>query len=117
VCDGKLALGPSESRHSGSQLVGGGREGPEAVREAILGVVDGASPTVGRTRVVEILRGGRSKVVLKYGYDELPEYGALDDWANGELLAEVDALLDAGELVSTGGRYPKLRLERGAQRS
>ena len=117
ICDGKLALGPSESRHSGSQLVAGGREGPEAVRDAILGVVDGASPTVGRTRVVEILRGGRSKVVLKYGYDELPEYGALDDWANGELLAEVDALLDAGELVSTGGRYPKLRLERGAQRS
>ena len=33
-------------------------------------------PSVGRTRTVEILRGGRSKVVAKHGYDGLPAYGA-----------------------------------------
>ena len=35
-----------------------------------------AQPEVGRTRAVEILRGGRSKVVAKYSYDGLPHYGA-----------------------------------------
>ena len=40
--------------------------------EAIVRLVGAAEPSVGRTRAVEILRGGRSKVVRKYGYDELP---------------------------------------------
>jgi RecQ family ATP-dependent DNA helicase len=113
VCDAPLELGQGTARSSRRTA----ESGESSVRDAILGVVEGARPTVGRTRVVEILRGGRSKVVLKYGYDELPEYGALENWASGELLAEVDALLDAGELASTGGQFPKLRLERGAQRS
>ena len=40
---------------------------------AILEVVASAEPGVGRTRCVEILRGGRSKVIEKYSYDGLPE--------------------------------------------
>ena len=63
---------------------------------------------LGRTRCVEVLRGGRSKVVLKYGYDELPGYGEFGDWRADELLAEVDAMIAAGTLESTGGRLPKL---------
>jgi RecQ family ATP-dependent DNA helicase len=83
--------------------------------EAILAVVGGASPAVGRTRTVEILRGGRSKIVAKYGYDELPGYGSLHHWRADELLREVDALIDAGRLRSTGGKFPKLELaERAA---
>ena len=35
-------------------------------------VVTGAEPSVGRTRTVEILRGGRSQVVRKNAYDGLP---------------------------------------------
>ena len=68
-----------------------------------------AQPSVGRTRAVEILRGGRSKVVRKYDYDELPGYGEFDDWRADDLLREVDALIDGGMLRSTGGRFPKLR--------
>jgi ATP-dependent DNA helicase RecQ len=75
---------------------------------AILAVVAGALPGVGRTRCVEILRGGRSKVVEKYSYDGLPAYGAFRDLRAEEVLAAVDALLAAGRLRSTGGRYPKL---------
>jgi RecQ family ATP-dependent DNA helicase len=83
--------------------------------EAILTVVGEASPAVGRTRTVEILRGGRSKVVAKYGYDELPGYGSMHHWRRDELLREVDALIDAGRLRSTGGKFPKLQLtERAA---
>ena len=80
------------------------------VEQAILRVVAAAEPSVGRTRAVEILRGGRSKVVIKYGYDELPCYGDFHDWRADDLLREVDALLDGGMLRSTGGRFPKLRL-------
>ena len=79
-----------------------------SVEQAILRVVREASPSIGRTRAVEILRGGRSKVVLRHGYDELPGYGVYDDWRADELLREVDALLDGGVLRSTGGRFPKL---------
>jgi len=84
--------------------------GSPSVAAAIVAVVAGASPAVGRTRTVEILRGGRSKVVGKYGYDELPGYGMLAEWRPDDLLREVDALIESGRLRSTGGRFPKLAL-------
>jgi len=82
----------------------------DALDEAILDVVASAQPEVGRTRAVEILRGGRSKVVVKYSYDGLPHYGAWSHVRPEAVLARVDALLEAGTLRSTGGRYPKLEV-------
>jgi len=107
VCDGPLAVAPAPSA---------ARRGEQRsdLAQAIVDVVAVASPSVGRTRVVEILRGGRSKAVVKYGYDSLPGYGDFHDWRADELLAEVDALIDGGRLASTGGRYPKLRVARRA---
>jgi ATP-dependent DNA helicase RecQ len=81
-----------------------------ALDEAILDVVASAQPEVGRTRAVEILRGGRSKVVQKHSYDGLPHYGAWSHLTNAAVLARVDALLTAGTLRSTGGRFPKLEV-------
>jgi ATP-dependent DNA helicase RecQ len=81
-----------------------------ALDEAILDVVATAQPEVGRTRAVEILRGGQSKVVKKYSYDGLPHYGAWSHLAAGAVLERVDALLAAGTLRSTGGRFPKLEV-------
>jgi ATP-dependent DNA helicase RecQ len=78
--------------------------------EAILSVVSDAQPGVGRTRTVEILRGGRSKVVQKYAYDGLPAYGAFSHLRGEEVLARVDELVAEGRLQSTGGTYPKLEL-------
>ena len=104
VCDGALAVAEARPRKPVAR-------GDGDVRDAILAVVESASPAVGRTRTVEILRGGRSKVVLKNGYDELPGYGEWEGWRADELLAEVDALIEAGTLRSTGGRFPKLALE------
>jgi ATP-dependent DNA helicase RecQ len=75
---------------------------------AILRVVDSASPPVGRTRAVEILRGGRSKVVAQYAYHALAGYGTFAHLRSEEVLARVDGLLAAGQLRSTGGRFPKL---------
>jgi ATP-dependent DNA helicase RecQ len=76
--------------------------------EAILAVVEAAEPAVGRTRAVEILCGGRSKVVEKYSYDGLPGYGTFAHLRRDDVLARVDQLLAAGTLRSTGGRFPKL---------
>jgi ATP-dependent DNA helicase RecQ len=75
---------------------------------AILEVVTTARPPVGRTRTVEILRGGRSKVVAQNAYHVLAGYGTFAHLRPEEVLGRVDELLDAGQLRSTGGRFPKL---------
>jgi RecQ family ATP-dependent DNA helicase len=112
VCDGPLHHTVPDSSSTGAERRA--EDAPRAerggVEQAILAVVRQADPAIGRTRAVEILRGGRSKVVRKYGYDELPGYGAFGDWRADELLREVDALIDGGMLRSTGGRFPKLKV-------
>jgi ATP-dependent DNA helicase RecQ len=87
---------------------------PGDLDAAIVDVVTGADPSVGRTRTVEILRGGRSQVVRKNAYDGLPAYGTFAHLRADEVLARVDELLGEGRLVSTGGAYPKLRLGQAA---
>ena len=79
---------------------------------AIVEVVVSARPSVGRTRAVEILRGGRSKVVTQNGYDSLELYGAFAHLSSAQTLERVDQLIDRGVLRSTGGRFPKLGLGR-----
>jgi ATP-dependent DNA helicase RecQ len=89
----------------------GGAAGGETsgdLDEAILGVVVSAQPPVGRTRAVEILRGGRSKVVVQNAYDGLAGYGSFAHLRSEDVLGRVDELLEAGTLRSTGGRFPKL---------
>jgi len=105
------------SRGGGARGGGGARPGRSAnippvdlgdLDAAILDVVERAQPAVGRTRAVEILRGGRSKVVAQHGYDGLPAYGAFAGARADDVLARVDELLAEGRLASTGGRFPKL---------
>jgi len=81
---------------------------PADIEAAILDTVDAASPACGRTRVVEILRGGRSRKLLENSYDGLPSYGRFDHLSAQEVLDHVDGLITAGRLRSTGGAYPKL---------
>ena len=101
VCDPSLIPAAPE-RPARQAPVGGDLD------DAIVAVVEAAEPGVGRTRAVEILRGGRSKVVTKYSYDGLPHYGAWSHLSAPAVLERVDALLAAGTLRSTGGRFPKL---------
>ncbi|HET6549794.1 MAG TPA: RecQ family ATP-dependent DNA helicase [Solirubrobacter sp.] len=105
VCDPELvpALPPRVSRQSALEPAAG-------LDAAILQVVAAAYPGVGRTRAVEILRGGRSKVIAQHSYDGLPNYGAYRDLRAEDVLAAVDALLAAGRLRSSGGRFPKLEV-------
>ncbi len=75
---------------------------------AIVEVVATARPPVGRTRTVEILRGGRSQALLRGGHDGLPAYGTLDHLTAKQVLARIDELIDTGRLRCTGGMYPTL---------
>jgi ATP-dependent DNA helicase RecQ len=114
VCDPSLAPAPPapprrQPTARPAQLAHRPVDG-DALDEAILDVVASAQPEVGRTRAVEILRGGRSKVVVKYSYDGLPHYGAWSHLPAPSVLERVDALLAAGTLRSTGGRFPKLEV-------
>ncbi len=112
---------PSFGRRSTQSGAGGARGGlgPAGARgpvapageldAAILAVVGSAQPAVGRTRAVEILRGGRSKVVAQYAYDGLPGYGSFAWMRTEAVLGRVDQLLLDGTLRSSGGRFPKLQ--------
>ncbi len=102
VCDRSLVPGPSLVSNAGGPA-------PEHLDDAIVEVVRAARPGVGRTRVVEILRGGRSKALLRNSWDGLPGYGSFDHLTSKEVLARVDDLLADGKLSSTGGAYPMLR--------
>ena len=107
VCAADLVPAPQAMMRAG---VAGGADGPAPgnLDEAILGVVGSAQPPVGRTRAVEILRGGRSKVVVQNAYDGLAAYGSFAHLRSDEVLERVDELLREGTLRSTGGRFPKL---------
>jgi ATP-dependent DNA helicase RecQ len=101
VCDGPLPVAEAGPPPVPEEIAGD-------LDGAILAVVNAAEPSVGRTRTVEILRGGRSKIVARNGYDALPGYGRFQQLHADEVLARVDSLIDAGRLRSTGGRFPKL---------
>jgi ATP-dependent DNA helicase RecQ len=109
ACDGVVDAwaAPGFMARAGSARTGAVRS--EDLDSAIVEVVRHAQPSVGRTRAVEILRGGRSKVIAEHGYDGLAEYGAFAHLRSDEVLARVDELLADGTLRSSGGRFPKLR--------
>jgi len=48
-------------------------------------------------------------VIEQYAYDSLGAYGSFAHLRGPDVLQRVDALLAAGTLRSTGGRFPKLR--------
>jgi len=112
ICDPSLVPAPPERLDAGARARGAaatGAGGAGSLDDAILGVVRGARPSIGRTRVADVLRGSRAKVVLRNSWDGLPEYGAYAHLTGRAVLARVDALLDDGRLTSSGGPYPVLR--------
>ena len=118
VCDPSLAPAPPQPARRAKSASGPRQLAQRPVAagdvadldEAILETVAAAQPEVGRTRAVEVLRGGRSKVVEKYSYDGLEHYGSYGHLRADAVLERVDALLEAGTLRSTGGRFPKLEV-------
>jgi ATP-dependent DNA helicase RecQ len=107
VCAPELVPAPRAMPRAGAGA-GGDGAAPGNLDDAIMDVVASAQPPVGRTRAVEILRGGRSKVVVQNAYHDLEGYGAFAHLRSDEVLGRVDELLQDGTLRSTGGRFPKL---------
>ena len=115
VCDPRLRPGPAprparRTARRPAQLAHRPRGGRavDALDDAILDVVATAEPPVGRVRAVDVLRGSRSKAISANSYDGLPHYGAFHHLSAHAVLERIDALLEAGTLKSTGGRFPKL---------
>jgi ATP-dependent DNA helicase RecQ len=110
ICAPELvpAAPTAAARHAAAAAAAG--VAPGDLDAAIVEVVSVAEPSVGRTRTVEILRGGRSQALRKNAYDGLPLYGTFAHLAAGDVMERVDALLSEGRLRSTGGAYPKLRV-------
>jgi ATP-dependent DNA helicase RecQ len=105
------ALGGGRAQAGSSAVAGTAKHG--SVEEAILAVVQVARPSIGRTRVAEVLRGGQAKALIRNSWDGLPEYGTYAHLTAKAVLDRIDALLDAGRLESTGGPRPVLRVAAG----
>lgn len=73
-----------------------------------MSVVRTARPSIGRSKVADVLRGSRAKAVLRNSWDGLPEHGQFAHLATADLLARIDEMLEKGELTSSGGPYPVL---------
>ncbi|HEU0025189.1 MAG TPA: ATP-dependent DNA helicase RecQ [Thermoleophilaceae bacterium] len=78
--------------------------------DAIVSVASTARPAVGRTLCAEILHGARTKKIERNSYDGLPAYGVSSHMRRADILARVDELLESGDLETSGGPYPVLRL-------
>jgi ATP-dependent DNA helicase RecQ len=113
VCDPSLVpASPSRALAGGGAGGGSGVAGTArhaSIDAAILSVVRAAKPSIGRTRVAEVLRGGQAKALVRNGWDGLPEYATYAHLTNGAVLDRIDAMLDEGLLASTGGPRPVLR--------
>jgi len=81
---------------------------PEASIAIILSAADRLTRPVGRTLLAQALRGGRAKHLSRGGLLTLPEYGALKDHSEDDVLGGIDQLLAGGELVRKGSKFPTL---------
>jgi ATP-dependent DNA helicase RecQ len=116
VCDPSLIPAPparaAGAAGGGSSAVAGTAR-HASIDDAILAVVRVAKPSIGRTRVAEVLRGGQAKAIVRNSWDGLPEYGVYAHLTAKAVVARVDALLQDGRLESTGGPRPVLRAVAG----
>jgi len=78
---------------------------PEEKR-VIVAAVERLSRPVGRTSLARALRGSQAKSLSRGGLLTLPEYGALSDHSEADIVASVDELLANGDLKRTGRKYP-----------
>ena len=79
-------------------------------RAAVLLAVDETRGAVGRTRLTQILRGGRGRDLISAGHNRLASYGELSHRTEKHVLAAIDALIADGVLRKSDGRYPLVSL-------
>ena len=119
VCDPERGAGRRRppARTSSRAAAAAARSGD--LETAIVEVVAAREPAVGRTRAVEILRGGRSKVIQKYSYDGLPALRRFAHLRADEVLEQVDALIEGAGCARpaartrSSSRWPRERAAAG----
>jgi ATP-dependent DNA helicase RecQ len=113
VCDPSLVpASPSRALAGGGAGGRGGVSGTakhDSIDGAILAVVRTAKPSIGRTRVAEVLRGGQAKAIQRNEWDALPEYGTYAHLSAKKVVDRIDELIEDGQLETTGGPRPVLR--------
>ena len=68
--------------------------------------VGNAGRQVGKSTIVDVLRGSKAERILNWHFDELSTYGIMADQSSQRVHYVVDALVDAGYLGVTDGQYP-----------
>jgi ATP-dependent DNA helicase RecQ len=80
--------------------------------KAVLGTASWCGGRFGVSRIVEIVRGSRSKVVLAYAAEECTTYGCCKMQSKVSVTQLVRRLIDAGYLHVEGMDYPTLAVTR-----
>ena len=62
--------------------------------------------TMGRATIVNILRGSKAQPILQQRFDELSTYGIMKEISSPYINVLIEALIEKGYLISTGGKYP-----------
>lgn len=76
--------------------------------KAILETVSWCGGRFGVSRIVEILRGSRSKALLAFGGDGCPTYGICRALSKPSVTGLVKGLIDSGYLQVEGAEYPTI---------
>jgi ATP-dependent DNA helicase RecQ len=111
-------------RHGHDGLEGPrGHEGPDghdgsievpacgaSVQQVILDAVLAVHRRVGRGNLAKALRGSHAKAVIAQGLERLPQYGALGEISEAQILATIDQLIRDRRLVRRGRKYPTIAL-------
>ncbi|HEX7093006.1 MAG TPA: RecQ family ATP-dependent DNA helicase [Nitrospiraceae bacterium] len=83
--------------------------------KAILETVSWCTGRFGASRIVEILRGSRSKAMLAYGAEDCPTYGMCRARSKLSMTGLVKDLIDSAYLQVEGTEYPTLNVTRKGQ--
>ncbi|HAP39688.1 MAG TPA: DNA helicase RecQ [Nitrospira sp.] len=103
LCDRCVAAGPVREAVAGDEA---------SCAKAVLAAVSWCGGRFGVTRIVEMLRGSRSKTLLAHGAEDCPGYGTYQASTKTALTRLVKALIDSGHLQVEGQEYPTLDLTR-----
>ncbi|MDN5942560.1 MAG: ATP-dependent DNA helicase, partial [Nitrospira sp.] len=104
LCDRCAAPAPKLSREVSHDNAG--------IAEAILETVSWCRGRFGVSRIVEILRGSRSKAMQGYGAEDCPTYGMCRVRSKGSVTSVVKGLIESGYLQVEGTEYPILDVTR-----
>lgn len=82
----------------------------EGQLDEILAFVGALKKPLGKAVIAKGLRGSKAKDVKRKGVTKNPKYGALRELPEGAVLDAVQHLLDEGQLVRKGRKYPTVWL-------